>query len=562
MLRERWRTALFGTISSRGGRRRLSLDPKIGNADWALEGAPTDLPDGAHVTCELEGDVARHRRTVEADEAGLEAVLVGWGIRRRFPDDCLKAAATARPRETARRDLRAVPTITIDAPKSKDLDDALAVLPAQPDGAVRVLVSIADVDAAVPAGSALDVEARRRMTSVYLPDCVVPMLPPQMSEDTLSLLPGVERATLTVELRVDAEGDVVATDLYPSLIRSSARLSYDDVAAFLDAGNPDGPDGGVPEVVRPTLRWLRAAAARLTAARATRGGVNLDRDEVHLTLDPETHEPTALTARELTSAHTLVERLMVAANEAVAGWLQERGLPGVFRVQAPPDAEQIAELAEFAHNFGFETGFGAALTPSGLAAFEAQFESSTVAGSMRTVLRWALGRARYTVHPSPHFALAAPLYLHFTSPIRRYADLLVHRIVKAHLAGDREQIALDPALEEVASDLNEAAYRAGKAETERLRCLVARLFSTRIGESFSGNVVSVKPFGLVVQLAGLGVTGTVSIDALPDGPYHLDAATHSLVGKQRRYVVGEPLEVQVSATDERQGRLELVARQP
>jgi ribonuclease R len=248
---------------------------------------------------------------------------------------------------------------------------------------------------------------------------------------------------------------------------------------------------------------------------------------------------------------------MVAANEAVARWLVERGLPGVFRVHDAPDARSVDALAKWAHNFGFEAGFGASLTPLGLAAFEEQFAQTSIAPAVANVLGRALGPARYTVHPGMHFGLAAPLYLHFTSPIRRYADLAVHRIVKAFLAGRRDLHAGDAALEAMAVSVNDLAYRASKAENERVRMLAARLFAGRVGERFAGNVIAVKPFGLVVQLVGMAVTGTIATEALPGGPFRRDHVRHALLGRERTYSIGDALEVAVTSTQEDLGRIDL-----
>jgi ribonuclease R len=214
-------------------------------------------------------------------------------------------------------------------------------------------------------------------------------------------------------------------------------------------------------------------------------------------------------------------------------------------------------LAQFAHNFGIEAGFGQGLSPRGLAAFEAQFRGTTVAPAIRTVLGKILGPARYTVSPSAHFGLAAPLYLHFTSPIRRYADLLVHRIVKRYLAGDRSAVAGDPALETLAQQINRNAYLASKAEAERHRMVMARWFAGKIGEQALGNIVSVKPFGLVVQLERTGATGTVAMDALPAGPYRVEGGGYAAVSEERRFVVGEPVSVQIAGTNEELGRVDL-----
>ncbi len=557
---ERPRRELFGVVVTRAGRAFLRVDREVANTDWAFVDGAKPPAEGTFLVGAIEGDRVRPIRVVSAADASLERVVVRHELRAEYPEAVLAEAKAAVERGPAplshRRDLRAIPTVTIDAQSTRDIDDALAVLPAAPDGALRLLVSIADVDALVPEGSALDREARTRGTSVYLAGRVIPMVPPALSEDALSLLPGVDRPTMTAELRIDPEGRVTAIDVYPSLIRSWARLDYDGVAAFLDRGE----SGAIPEEVRDTVRWLRTAAARIAVTRAARGGVSLARDEAYITLDAETREPTALSSRITTTAHVLVERLMVAANEAVAAWLVDRGLPGVFRVHDAPDARSVAELARYAHNFGVEPGFGPSLSPLGLAAFEAQLATTTIADAMRSVLARVLGPARYTVHPSIHFGLAAPRYLHFTSPIRRYADLAVHRIVKAFLAGRRDLHAGDVALEELAVHLNDRALRADKAERERLRMLAARLFASRIGEAFAGNVVNVQPFGLIVQLAGTAVTGTVATDALPGGPWTHDHARHALVSDAGAWSIGDPIEVELVATNEDLGRIDLVQR--
>jgi ribonuclease R len=538
-LEARDRDELLGGLVIRRGRAFLEVDSTVANTQWPIDSEGFELPAaGAHLVCRIQGDVAVPERVVPESEVSLERVLVRHGIRAIFPEDCrgdfpsLSASTFA-----GRRDLTGLATITIDAPVSKDLDDALSVLPADPDGGLRLLVSIADVDSLVSEGSPLDLEARRRGTSTYLAGAVIPMLPRELSEHELSLLQGAERPALTAELRIDPEGAVTAVDLYESRIRSTRRLDYDTVAAFLD----DGETADLSPELVAVLRWLRTASARIGATRAARGGVHFLREEAYVTIDRETQEPTAIDARSSTSAHTLVERLMVAANEAVGRWLVERGLPGMFRVHDQPDRDRAVMLAEFAHNFGFELGLADRLTPRGLAALELQFEGTAVAPAMREVLSRALGPARYSSQAGLHFGLAAPTYLHFTSPIRRYADLTVHRVVKRFLAGRRDQRASDPAFEQLALHLNDRNRRSSKAETERLRMMAARWFSSRTGERYAGNVVAIKPFGLVIQLRGAGVSGSIPSETLPN----------------RKFMIGESVEVTVAGTDETLGRIDL-----
>ena len=570
---ERRRAELFGTVTTRGGRPHLRVDRLVANTDWPLRpSAAEGLTDGTPLVVRIEGaELVPERVLAASADLGLERCVARHGIPSVFPPavaeeararaaavlDALGEGAPAEgfaARFGPRRDLRALPTVTIDAASTRDIDDALSVLPAGPDGAMRVLVSIADVDELVPEGSALDAEARARGTSVYLAGRVVPMLPEEISSDAASLIQGADRLAITAELRVDPEGVVTAVDLYESVIRSAARLTYDASAELLATGSSPG----VPAEVESTLRWLRTAAARLSAVRAARGGVELHREEAYIALDEGTREPTAITARPDTDAHRLVERLMVAANEAVAAWLVARGLPGVFRVHDEPTEERVRALASYAHNFGFEAGFGPRLTLRGLSAFEAQFRGAAAAPAIRAVLGKALGPARYTAEPGLHFGLGAPLYLHFTSPIRRYADLAVHRIVKRYLRGERALHAGDAAMADVAQHLDDCARRASKAEAERHRMLVARYFSTRVGQQVAGNVIAIKPFGLVVQITGTGATGTIALEALADGPYQIDPGGHALVGQARRYSIGDPVRAVISATSEELGRVDLV----
>lgn len=556
-LLERWRQELFGTLVRRNNKPFLRVDRQVSNTDWPLEGASADLPEGTTLVALIQDSKATLQRTIPGAESSVARVCSRWGLALERSEELQQLAVqTARSglREAPRLDLREVPTITIDAIHSKDLDDALAVLPAGPDGSLRVLISIADVDAFVPEDSPLDLDARVRATSVYLAGRVLPMFPETLSNEAISLLGGVDRPALTAELRIDTEGQVTSVDLYESLIRSHARLTYDAVAEFLSTGR----SAAVPSGVESTLRWLRTAAARLSAFRASRGGVELMREEAYVRWTQETGEPAEIVARNDNEAHRIVERLMVAANEAVARWLVERGLPGIYRVHDEPQIEQVQRLAEFARNFGIELGVGTRLTIRGLAAFEAQFRGSPMEPALRTVMGRVLGPARYTSKPSLHFGLGAPLYLHFTSPIRRYSDLLVHRIVKRYLNGDRDMDPQDQGYEDICQHINARSLAAAKAESESVRMIAARLFTKRLGERVRGNIVSIKPFGLIVQMSGTGVSGTVALEALPGGTYRVDTSGYSVTGPGRPYSIGDALELTVAGANEELGRIDLV----
>jgi ribonuclease R len=556
-LLERPRTELFGTVVIHRGAAHLKVDREVANTDWPLVHAGPAPAAGAHVLARVDGTKAVLVDVLETPDAQtLAQVIARHGIATVVAPAALAEAERARAiahTVDGRRDLREVPTVTIDAASTRDIDDAISVLPADEDGAVRLMVSIADVSAFVPAGSPLDRDARARATSVYLAGRVIPMLPDGLSSEWISLLPGVDRMCLTAELRIDPEGTVVAVDVYESLIRSWARLTYDEVADFLDHGDVSP----ALEPVCEAAPWWRTVSARLHLARTRRGGVEVARDETFVVLDAVTGLATGIEAHQPTSAHVLIERCMVAANEAVARWLAERGVPGVYRVHDVPGPDAVRELSAVAERFGYASGFGPTLSPLALAAFDHQISSSPSEPAIRGVLLRSLGPARYTVFPSVHFGLGATLYLHFTSPIRRYADLAVHRLVKAYLRGERAWSLRDPELESLARHINLRARLAARAETDRHRMLVAGYMTRHVGEHFSARVVKVRPFGVVAQIDTTLVEGTLAFDALPDGPYTVDPTGSSARSATRRYAVGDPVRVTVVRTDPSLGRIEL-----
>jgi ribonuclease R len=379
------------------------------------------------------------------------------------------------------------------------------------------------------------------------------MLPEELSADHLSLLPGEERCALTAEMRLDPEGTVLSVDVYESLIRSWGRVSYEEMARFLD-------EQVVLPAVKPVAEALplfRAVAARLGIARLRRGGVQFAREEARVHLDPQTGAPTDLTSHRTTTAHQMIERMMVAANEALAGWMNSRGVPALYRGHEPPDAARTADLDAIARNFGFEAAFGGRVTPLSLAVLDSQIARTPWEGLVRTVMLRALGPARYTVEPRPHFGLAAPLYLHFTSPIRRYADLAVHRAVKRYLHGQRPEDALDRAVGELAGHVNERSTAASRAERDRTRVLAARWLADRVGTRHAGRITRVRASGLTVQLETGLVEGVIPVEGLPGGPYRADDREIALEGGRQRFVIGMPLAVRIRAVDADVGRIEL-----
>jgi ribonuclease R len=569
---ERVRTRVFGVVEDD---LRLRVDPHVGSGRWRLQGRVEDLPVGVAVLADVTGDGTADPADEWEDPLDADALLERVRERHLLPADHPPdvvaeaeqlATRPAKARSTTRRDLRRLTTFTIDAPHSRDLDDALSVHPADPDGGIRVLVHIADVATHIRPGTALDREARRAGTSVYLPGWVRPMLPPQLSEAALSLLPGADRDALTVEMRVAADGEVTSADVYATRICSDVRLSYETASAVLAGRTPDD----VPAEVVEALRWLRTAAARLGVQRLRRGGIEARRVEPELTVQVVEGVPEAVAARPSTPADLLIERLMVAANEAVAGWLVDRGLPGVFRVHPRPGPEAAAALEAFCAAAGFHPGFGPELTPLGLAALSAQLDAAAdeTAAAVWDVLLGFLGRASYVPRPGEHFGLASSGYVHFTSPLRRYADLLVHRSVHAFLAGER-----DPAdypdggdLTQICAHLDVATRTSAMAERQMRKALwlvaLAREVEADPDRTYRGRVSGIGPKGAFVTLDGSHVSGMVGVRELPGRGWKEAEDGLSLVSGAKRLGYGDAVDVQVVSADAEAGQLELRLASP
>ena len=502
---ERVRTEAVGEITSRG---TVKLDPGIGNLEVALTGEKP--AEGSTVVVALLPGERASVVDILGDELSSDALVRRMLVRHRLPHLHTDAAVQEADRiagrgadaaRLPRRDLTDQLVVTIDADHSEDLDDALAAAPG-PDGSLRVWVHIADVSEHVRPGTVIDREAAATPTSIYLPTFTRHMLPPRLGASRLSLLPGVERDTLTVEMRVDAAGVVSSVDVYESKIRSARRLSYVTVAKLLNGERPDQVD--VADAEAQLVRYLWAAAVRLGHQRDARGGVDAWRGD----RDPQ------IPAGE-DNAHLLVERLMVATNEAVASWLEQRGMPVLARAHAAPNDEAVAEIEQAANSIGLWASLPRPITPAAFAALAAQAEGNRYARVFWESVMGSMERALYTTKAGGHFGLGSERYLHFTSPLRRYADLLVHRVVKSYLAGHRDLTAAP--LENAASVINDVTRRADLAERQTRRAEALKLLKPRqqvrcavIGTPKNGSVrVVVEDLDLVTNVPYTGTPPAV-----------------------------------------------------
>lgn len=451
-----------------------------------------------------------------------------------------------------RIDLRRQPTVTIDGETAKDFDDAVSVRQ-EADGSIRLWVSIADVGHYVAEGSVIDREANERGTSVYFPGRCIPMLPEALSNGICSLNPEVDRLCLTAEMLFDRGGQRRESQFYLSVIRSCARLTYTTVRDILE--QPEGEARTRHQALVPMLTVMQTLAERLTAMRRARGSLDFDLPEAEILLDTQ-GRPEEIVRAERNQAHRLIEEFMLAANEAVAGFLYEKGAPFLYRIHEPPGLEKLQAFQEFIGHFNY----GLILSEGGVDPRELQRLLAQVAGSpeermINQILLRSMKQARYAPDNIGHFGLAAKLYCHFTSPIRRYPDLQVHRVLREVLRkgalSEGSKAKLTRSLQQMGEDTSARERRAMEAEREMVSLKKCQFMAERIDEEFAGFVSGVTPFGLFVELAEIFVEGLVHISSLKDDFYTFEEDLHRLLGQHRRRIfqVGDEVLVRVAKVD-------------
>jgi ribonuclease R len=526
--------------TSEGGR-IVPID-KGGDKEWLVaKDATLEAKDGELVEAEQTGPKARmglpRARVVErlGDPSAPKAVSLiaihQHGIPQEFSDKTIEEADQAMPCKLGSRlDLRDLPLITIDPADARDHDDAVAAFP-DPDprneGGHIVWVAIADVAHYVTPGSSLDREARKRGNSTYFPDRVVPMLPDRLSGDLCSLHEGVERPCIAVEMVLDAKGVKLRHRFVRGFMRSHASLNYVEVQAAYD-GNPN-------EKTRPFLddiiRPLFAAYEATTKARAARQPLDLDLPERRIELS-EKGEVTSVAFRDRLDAHRLIEEFMILANVAAAEELIRLRRPVVFRVHEEPSPEKLENLREVAQASGFNLAKGQVLKTAHLNNLLSQAEGTDFDELINMTTLRSMTQAYYNPENFGHFGLALKSYAHFTSPIRRYADLLVHRsLITAHGWGDDGLSAQDiDSLDATAQHISETERRSMEAERDTTDRYLASYLADRVGHELAGRVAGIAKFGVFVKLDETGADGLIPIRALGDEYFHFDSEAQQLVG--------------------------------
>jgi len=538
-----------------GGGRLEPVDKKMLGKELGIPaGATHDAQDGDLVAVETTraarlglptGRVVERLGSLASERAVSLIAIHAHGIPQVFRHDTLAEAADARPATLARReDWRRIPFVTIDPPDAKDHDDAVHA-ETNGHGGFIVSVAIADVAHYVTPGSALDREALVRGNSVYFPDRVVPMLPERISNDLCSLRPREDRAALAVRMVVGADGRKRSHTFHRVLIRSAAKLSYQQ-AQFAIGGRTDED---TEALVQPVLTPLYAAYEALTRARAERGPLDLDLPERKILLKGDGTVDRVIVPERL-EAHRLIEEFMILANVAAAETLEKARVPLIYRVHDEPAMEKINALREFLATLDIPFPKGGALRAENFNRVLARVKGRDAEQLVNEIVLRTQAQAEYAAENYGHFGLNLRRYAHFTSPIRRYADLIVHRgLIRALKLGDGAlpEAADAKALAEIAAQISATERRAMLAERETNDRLIAHFLADRVGATFEGRISGVHRAGLFVKLNETGADGFVPARTIGDEYFRHDEAGHAMVGSRsgETYRLGDRITVKL-----------------
>jgi len=508
----------------------------------------------------------------------VEIVIRKHHLPHQFPPEVIEQAermpASINPADLeGRRDFRHLDIVTIDGETARDFDDAVWV-DRLPNGNYALEVHIADVSHYVRPGSAIDTEARLRGTSVYFPDRAVPMLPFQLSTNLCSLVPHEDRLVLSALLEIDHQGGIVAQQIMPGVIRSAERMTYTNVHLLLEG---DAAMRQRYQPLVPRFELMQELALVLNRKRVRRGSIDFDLPEPLIEFD-QFGAMVGVTRAPRNIAHKLIEEFMLSANEAVASHLEKTVPVSIYRIHEKPDPRRVMEFEEVAAHFGYSLGVGAihvkrfAFTDKRRDGGKQRREMSLPAGEVNINSRHyqrlvakiegkpeerilsylmlrSLKQARYSVENVGHFALAADTYTHFTSPIRRYPDLIIHRLLRGAQIDD---------LPSIAEECSQSERHAADAERELVEWKKVRFMSDRVGQDFDALIISATKYGLFVELADLFIEGLVPIDTLPGDQYTYQENVRKIVGKRtrREFSIGDQVRVLLDRVDANERKLQ------
>ncbi|MCG7217308.1 ribonuclease R [Paenibacillus mucilaginosus] len=529
-----------------------------------------------------EGRAAAQGEVIEIlghkNDPGVDilSIIRKHGLPEAFPDEVMEEASEAPDVITeeeivsqGRRDLRNKRIVTIDGEDAKDLDDAVNVEVLE-NGNYVLGVHIADVSYYVRENSALDQEAYSRGCSVYLVDRVIPMLPHRLSNGICSLNPRVDRLTMSCEMEFDAQANVVRHDVFTSVIRTSERMTYKNVRNLLK-GEAEPEVQEKYAYLMDDFRRMEDLAMRLRNKRMRRGAIDFDFQESKILVD-ESGKPTDIVKRERSIAEMIIEEFMLAANETVAEHFHWLKVPFLYRIHEDPDAEKLQHFLEFITNFGYVVrGKGNTIHPKALQSLLEEIKGTKEETVISTVMLRSMKQAKYDANSMGHYGLAAEFYSHFTSPIRRYPDLVIHRVMREVLEGggtgltDKRHEYLTSRMDDIAKQSSERERVAVDAERETEALKKAEFMLDKVGEEFTGIISSVTSFGMFIELENT-VEGLIRLSDLTDDYYHFHDAQHALIGERTSKIfrLGDEVKVRVSRVnmDEKTIDFEMVDMKP
>ncbi len=492
-----------------------------------------------------EGKILKVLPPLSEPRQEIDMIIEEYSLSRRFAPkvNAEVREMSADAKSGRRRDCRKLLTVTIDGESAKDFDDAVSI---KKDGEDFILyVHIADVGHYIPWDSALDLEARRRGTSVYFPGSVIPMLPERLSNDLCSLVPHQDRLTFTAELRIDKSGAVTEKSFYPSIINSNERMTYTNVKKIL--ADHDVPLRGKYGHLLKDLETMEELCHILRKQRMNRGSLDFDLPEPEIILDI-CGNPEAILKAERNMAHMIIEEFMITANEAVASYIEETEAPSIYRVHEKPDTAKIEELLPVFRACGLNIRRPG---PGSFHSILRQIKGKDEESMLNILLLRSLKQAKYATENIGHFGLASSSYTHFTSPIRRYPDLVVHRILRYVSSGKglsgKNRKFLDAILPDIASLSSKSERTADEAEREIVNAMRVWFMKDRTGNEYKGVITNITSHGLRIQLRDIFVEGFLHVSSMQDDYYRFDEKHYRLTGRRKRrsFALGQQVTVQI-----------------
>jgi ribonuclease R len=533
------------------------LGPKEG--DLVVCRAEEEAPAYTHPMCTITEILG------PPDAPGMDVLIIikKHALPLRFPEEVI-AESKGIPADLSeeivsrRRDIRGMVTFTIDPTDARDFDDAVSISRRE-DGGFDIGVHIADVAHYVPENSAVDLEARGRGMSCYLVDRVIPMLPERLSNELCSLRPDEDRLTKSVFASLDKDGNVLDYEIANTVMHSTKRLTYGQVQVFLD-GHPEGIGTDIPPEVGDALRALSDLTDILVRRRMERGALDFDIPETGVILDTE-GKPVKIVRRDRFKSHRMIEEAMLLANTITALALGDAGAPFLYRIHDEPDMEKMTDYADIARALGHDFKISRASDPVYLQSYLDSIKDSRNERVLNMLLLRSMKKAVYSPHNIGHYGLALPVYAHFTSPIRRYPDLIVHRQLDRFIIGNGQKKSRDLSFyEELGSMVTESEIRTDAAARDSIKMKTAEFMQRHLGEEFDGSVSGIIPIGFFVELDDVFVEGLVHVSTLDDDYYEVDDLGVSLIGKNkgRRFMIGDRVRIVVARTNKERGEVDFM----